>query len=77
MLKLITMARYKHADISQGMFLTVNLKDQLDPGTFEWTVDYLVDRLDMSIFDKNYNNDEKGAEAYPPGLLLKVILFCY
>jgi transposase len=71
------MARYKYTDNTQGLFMTVNLKEQLDPGTFEWTVDYLVDRLDMSLFDKKYNNDEKGACAYPPGLLLKIILFCY
>jgi transposase len=33
--------------------------------------------MDMSLFDQRYNNDEKGACAYPPELLLKVILFCY
>jgi transposase len=71
------MARYKYADSSQGLFITVNLNDQLDPGTFEWTVNYLVDRMDLSIFEMRYNNDENGAEAYPPGLLLKVVLFCY
>ena len=71
------MARLKHADRSQGLFMTVNLEEQLTPDTFEWTVDQLVDMMDMSIFNKNYNNDEKGADAYPPAVLLKVILFCY
>ena len=33
--------------------------------------------MDLSVFEQNYNNDEKGADAYPPSVLLKVILFCY
>ena len=31
------MARFKYTDISQSMFLTVNLTQQLLPGTFEWS----------------------------------------
>ena len=31
----------------------------------------------MSLFEGKYNNDAKGAAAYPPKALLKVILFCY
>jgi hypothetical protein len=57
------MARFKYADNSQGLFLTENLEEQLLPGTFEWTLDYLIDRLDLSLFEQNYRNDEKGADA--------------
>ena len=71
------MARFKDTEKHQGMFLTVNLYEQLVPGTFEWTLDYLVDEADMSIFEQNYNNDTKGAAAYPPRILLKAILYCY
>ena len=71
------MARFKSCDTSQGLFLTVNLSEQLLPGTFEWTLDYLVDRMDMSLFEQNYHNDEMGAAAYPPKALLKVIMYCY
>ena len=59
------MAKFKDYDRSQGLFLTVNLEEQLIPGTFEWTLDYLIDKMDMSLFEKNYNNDEMGAKAYP------------
>ena len=69
------MARLKHTDNTQGQFIAVNLKEQLLPGTFEWTIDYLINKMDMSLFEKKYNNDEKGAAAYPPRGLLKVILF--
>ena len=71
------MARYKNADNSQGLFLTVNLCDQLVPYTFEWTLNYLIEKADISLFDLNYKNDEKGAPAYSPRVLLKVIMYCY
>jgi len=64
------MARFKEFDISQGLFLTVNLEEQLLPSTFEWTLDYLIDKKDMSLFERNYHNDETGAKAYPPNVLL-------
>jgi len=71
------MARFKDTDNTQGQFIPVNLMEQLLPGTFEWTIDYLINKMDMSLFEKKYNNDEKGACAYPPRALLKVILYCY
>ncbi|MDR0375873.1 MAG: hypothetical protein LBH85_09175 [Treponema sp.] len=45
------MARYKYFDKSQGLFMTVNLEDQLIPGSFEHTLNYLIDRLDLTAFD--------------------------
>jgi transposase len=71
------MARFKGTEKHQGMFLTINLHEQLLPGTFEWTVDYLINEADMSLFEQKYNNDAKGAAAYPPRVLLKAILYCY
>jgi transposase len=47
------------------------------PDTLEWTIDYLVDKMDLSLFERNYHNDEKSAAAYPPRILLKVIFYCY
>ena len=71
------MAKFKEKDKTQGLFLAVNLQEQIVPGTFEWTIDYLINKFDMSLFEQNYNNDEKGAAAYPPDILLKIILCCY
>ena len=71
------MARYKETDNSQGQFLTVNLKEQIMRGTFEWTVDHIINRTDLLLFENKYKNDEKGAAAYHPKVLLKIILFCY
>ena len=48
------------------------------PATFEHTIDYLVDNeRDLSVFDERYINDEVGAPAYDPAVLLKVVLFAY
>jgi len=68
------MARYKESNLAQGQFLTVNLSGQLIIGTYEWTLNYLINKMDLSSFDNNYNNDEKGACAYSPGVLLKMAL---
>jgi len=58
--------------------LPVHLVDQLLPGTFEHSVDYLVDNeIDLGVFERRYDNDETGAPAYDPAVLLKVVLFAY
>ncbi len=37
---------------------------------------HLLDHeFDLSLFDSRYCNDQHGASAYPPGMLLKVILW--
>jgi len=71
------MARYKHIDTSPR-FLAVDLQRQLLPGTFEHALDHLFEReIDLSGFDARFKNDLVGASAYPPALLLKVVLFAY
>jgi len=72
------MAHYKKTEKSQGLFLTVNLYEQLIPGTYEYTLSRLINnKLDLSIFDRKYNNDYTGAAAIEPRILLKIILYCY
>ncbi|MEQ1593454.1 MAG: transposase [Thiobacillaceae bacterium] len=71
------MARYKHIDTSPR-FLAVDLQRQLLPGTFEYAMNHLLDNeLDLSGFDARFRNDATGATAYPPAMLLKVVLFAY
>lgn len=71
------MARYKAIDTSPR-FLAVDLTKQLLPGSFEYAVHLLLEReFDLGIFDTRYRNDRNGASAYPPGMLLKVILCAY
>jgi transposase len=71
------MARYKHIDTSPR-FIAVDLERQLLPGSFEHALNYLIDHeLDLGALDGRYRNDATGATAYPPALLLKVVLFAY
>ena len=72
------MAKYQKNDPSQDLLIPVNLDRQLIPGTLEFTIHTLVEtRVDTSIFDVRYKNDEVGRSAYDPKILLKVILFGY
>jgi transposase len=73
-----TMAKFKKYDYSQRILLPVSLEDQLMPGTLEFAIHTLIEnRLDMSVFDENYQNDETGRSAYSPKVLLKVVLLGY
>jgi len=74
------MPNYKHSDIEdgQGLFLAVNLKEQLLPGTFEHMLNEIINtKIDLKEFDLNYRNDHAGASAIPPEALLKLILYGY
>lgn len=72
------MAKYKSYNYSQEVLIPVSLEQQLMPGTLEFAIHALVEtRMDTSIFDDRYANDETGRWAYDPKMLLKVILFAY
>jgi transposase len=72
------MARYKDYDYRQGKFIPISFDKQILPGTFEYTLNYLIDNeLDLSVFDSRYSNDDTGAPAYDPAILLKIILYAY
>jgi len=72
------MAKFKRTDYSQKVFIPISLEDQLMPGTLEFVIHTLVEnRLDMSVFEDRYNNDQTGRAAYDPKILLKIILLGY
>ena len=71
------MARYKPV-MRAGIFLPVILADQIQSGTFEFALDHLVDHeLDCSALDARFNNDDSGASAYDPRVMLKLVLLAY
>jgi len=54
------------------------LDAQIQPGSFEYALDYLVDHeLDLGALHTRYNNDATGAPAYDPAVLLKIVLLPY
>ena len=72
------MARYKYYSYAQGQLVPIIFSKQIQSGTFEFTLNHLIENeLNLSCFDKRFRNDETGAPAFDPRILLKVILFAY
>lgn len=72
------MPRYKPYDYKQSKLVVVDYEAQLQPGTFEHALHHLIEKkLDLSIFDMRFKNDDAGRPAYDPAILLKIILFAY
>jgi transposase len=71
------MARYKPQD-RNSLLLPVVLAEQIVPGSFAFALDYLVDHeLDLQPLDAKFKNDEVGASAYDPRVMLKIVLLAY
>jgi transposase len=71
------MARYKPQD-HNSLLLPVVLSEQIVPGTFAFALNYLVDNeLDLKPLDARFKNDEVGASAYDPRVMLKIVLLAY
>jgi len=69
---------FKNANYHQNTFVAISQADQIQIGTFEHAIQYLIDtKFDLSVFDKRYNNAKGGAAAYNPAVLLKIILLAY
>lgn len=72
------MARYKEYCYEQTKLIPIAFSNQILPGTFEYTLNHLIDNeFDLSVFEGRYHNDETGAPAYDPAILLKIILYAY
>jgi transposase len=72
------MPRYKPTDYTQTRLIPLALADQLQPGTLEYAIHYLLtERLDLAVFDQRYANDATGRAAYDPRVLLQVVLLGY
>ena len=72
------MARFKRVDYQQMKLVPVSFKQQILPGSFEYALSYLIDHeLDLSGFEARFCNDEVGAPAYAPAVLLKIVLLAY
>ena len=71
------MPRFKPVD--HGLqFLAVDLSLQLHPGSFEYALHHLIEHeIDLSEIEARYKNEEQGAVAYDPRVLLKIVLLAY
>ena len=72
------MPKFIPYDYNQDAMVVINYQDQLQPGTLEHAIHFLIEnKLDLSEFDPHFNNNETGRPAYNPAILLKIILFSY
>ena len=71
------MPRFKPVD--HGLqFLAVDLSLQLQPGSFEYALHHLIEHeIDLSEIEARYKNEDEGAWAYDPRVLLKIVLLAY
>ena len=72
------MARYKDYSYTQGIMIPIDFTKQIIPGTLEHTIHWLVDnKINLAEIENKYKNDNTGAPAYDPHILLKIVLFAY
>lgn len=72
------MANYKPDLSCQSKFIPIDFSQQVVPGTFEYALAHIVDNhLDLSGFEHWYHNNNGGAAAYSPSVMLKIVLFGY
>ena len=58
------MARYKDTNYDQMKMIPVSFGSQILPGSFEYSLSYLIDQeLDLTAFDNQYENDDGGRPA--------------
>lgn len=71
------MPRFKMVDLSPRL-LPVDLRAQILPGSFEHALCQLIDHeFDLGELEARFRNDEHGAPAYAPAVLLKIVLLAY
>ena len=71
------MARHK-PQYRNSLLLPVVLSEQIIPGSFALALNCLVDHEpNLAPLDAHFNNDEVGASAYAPRVILKVVLLAY
>lgn len=57
-----------------SLLLPVVLSEQIIPDSFTFALNYLVDHeLDLQALDARSKNDEVGANAYDPRVMLKIV----
>ena len=69
------MPNFKPDNYNQNTFFSLNYLDQLELDPFALTLHHLIDsRIDLQAFYDIYKNDNGGRHAYPPSILLKIVL---
>ncbi|MFH1457060.1 MAG: transposase [Patescibacteria group bacterium] len=69
------MPKFKPYNQNQPMFLPLNIKDYLPDKHICHIINDIIDNLDVSSVEQTYS--VKGAPAYNPKMLIKIMFFSY
>ena len=70
------MAKYIHADVDQYQIVTLNYNELFDEDhPIRKFFEIISEKLDLSAFDDNYNNDKGGRPAFPRERLLAILIY--
>ncbi|MDY0810576.1 transposase [Kitasatospora purpeofusca] len=64
-------------DLDRAFLLPQDVREWLPPEHLCWKVLDAVGEVDLSAFMAGYRSDGQGRAAYPPGVLLALVLYCY
>lgn len=67
----------KPDDLSQGLLLPPSPKDWLPEGHLAWFIQETVDQLDIEVLLEKYRVCGKGELAYPPRVMLRLLIYAY
>lgn len=72
------MGAFKRYDnLDQGLLLPPSLRDWLPENHLAWFIAETVDELDLDTFAEKYRVCGKGEQAYPPHVMLRILLYAY
>ena len=67
----------RYDDVNQGLLFPPSPRDWLPQDHVAWFVSDTVDQLDLDGFLERYRVCGKGEQAYPPAVMLKILLYGY
>ena len=71
------MARFIQANRDQMLMLPVHMEQLVDDNHLAKNIWSILNELDLSHFDKDYQNDQGGALAFRPINLIAIIIYAY
>ncbi len=69
------MANYKQPDENQTQIVILNFSELFPEGHPTSKLLRIINKLDLSCFDENYHNDNKGRPAFPVDRLLAILFY--
>jgi len=75
----LVMARFKNINRDQLLMLPISIDSLVPEDHLSKGIWYLLNNglIDLSYFEKGFNNDESGALAYSPKNILAILIYAY